>query len=357
MRISGLRDEYVTLTVQHPAVVLEDFEDGDAVGWGGSNGTITVVADPVNPNGGAYVGKATMIPGDCAGQSLPFGDQTPDRFSVDFLAGGDTTHTSGLAFRLYSSEATGHIASISYHVGELRWYDGGVYQTIMSASADTWYRIELRNIDWSAHTYDIWVNDVEQYPGAAFIDPASYVNMVQAYACDVTSGNDVYLDNITASADGGGIRRSTRIRSRRLRRQWDPGVGQSVAQFEIPDTVGAGDLVTVSGDVSGTVVVKDHVITELALTGVDVDTDVVSGTAAEGTSVGVNIHGLSDPEIEAIADSYNAGSGLWEWTAVLLPARSIRIRRAMPCSVTTTATRPRSSGPPLHRRITSRLIR
>ena len=125
----------------------------------------------------------------------------------------------------------------------------------------------------------------------------------------------MYLDNITASADGvwGAAFYSDTQPS--VDAPWNPGVGQSVAQFEIPDTVAAGDLVTVSGDVSGTVVVKDHVITELALTGVDVDTDVVSGTAAEGTSVGVNIHGLSDPEIEAIADSYNAGSGLWEWTA------------------------------------------
>ena len=298
-------DAAVTLTVQHPTVVIEDFEDGDAAGWVGSHGSMTVVEDPVNPNGGLYVGKATMIPPDCAGQSLPFGGQMPDRFSVDFLAGGDTSHSSGLAFRLFSSEAAGHIASISYHTGELRWYDGAVYQTIMAASADTWYRIELRNIDWSAHTYDIWVNDVEQYPGAAFIDPAGYLDKIQAYACDVATGNDVYLDNITLSTDGvwGAVFYTDTQSS--IEAPWDDT--QSFAQFDLPDTVGAGDLVTVSGDVSGSPVVKEHVVTELAFTGVNVDTDTVSGTAADGSTVWVNVHGSTFEDVQETATG-----GVWD---------------------------------------------
>ena len=90
----------VTLTVQRPDPVIEDFEDGDADGWGG-NASMDVVTTPVNPNGGTYVGKTNMsTAGSCYGQSLFFGEQMPDRFSVDFLAEGDTTHPSGLAFRL-----------------------------------------------------------------------------------------------------------------------------------------------------------------------------------------------------------------------------------------------------------------
>ena len=60
-------DTDVTLTVQHPAVVLEDFEDGDAVGWGGSNGTITV-CDRSGQSEWWHLGRqATMNPGACSG--------------------------------------------------------------------------------------------------------------------------------------------------------------------------------------------------------------------------------------------------------------------------------------------------
>ena len=63
---------------------------------------------------------------------------------------------------------------------------------------------------------------------------------------------------------------------------WDPGMGQFVAQFDIGEAIVAGDLVTASGDVSGSPVVKEHVVTGLAFTGVNVDTDTVSGTAEPG---------------------------------------------------------------------------
>ena len=295
----------VTLTVQRPDPVIEDFEDGDADGWTG-HGAMDVVTTPANPNGGVYVGKTNIgATGDCNGQYLVFDAQMPDRFSVDFLGTGDTNHHSGLAFRLISDE--GDIASINYHDGELRWYVGGtVHETIMAADADTWYRIELRNIDWSAHTYDIWVDGVEQYVGAAFIEPASDVNRIQAYACESTSGSDIYLDNIVSSTESGdGAVLYTHTQSS-IEAEWDDT--QTYAQFDLPDTVGAGDVVTVSGDVAGTDVVKVHVITELALTDVDVENDTVSGTAAADSTVWVNIHGSMVEDTVVTADGT---TGVW----------------------------------------------
>ena len=53
---------------------------------------------------------------------------------------------------------------------------------------------------------------------------------------------------------------------------WDPS--QTVAEFEVPDTVGVGDLVTVSGDG----ITKDHVVRAVSIA-VDTDFDTVSGTA------------------------------------------------------------------------------
>ena len=55
-------------------------------------------------------------------------------------------------------------------------------------------------------------------------------------------------------------------------------------------------------------------MTGLSLMGVDVDNDLVTGEAAQDSSVWVNIHGSSDPEVEAIADA-DLGFGFWGWTA------------------------------------------
>ena len=85
---------------------------------------------------------------------------------------------------------------------------------------------------------------------------------------------------------------------------WDPGMGQFVAQFDIGEAIVAGDLVTASGDVSGSPVVKEHVVTGLAFTGVNVDTDTVSGTAEPDSTVWVNIHGSGLEDFETTANGW-----------------------------------------------------
>ena len=68
--------------------------------------------------------------------------------------------------------------------------------------------------------------------------------------------------------------------------------------------VAAGETVLVS---DGTGFSKEHVVTELVWTGVDVDTDTVSGTAAVDSTVWVNVHESGADDVEATATG-----GTWD---------------------------------------------
>ena len=76
---------------------------------------------------------------------------------------------------------------------------------------------------------------------------------------------------------------------------WDPS--QTFAEFVIPDTVGVGDLVTVSGDG----ITKDHVVLDVSFT-VDTDFDTVSGTGSPFADIGVNIHDDPGAQRHEVAD-------------------------------------------------------
>ncbi len=196
------------------STVIDDFEDGDAVGWTGHS-QMTAVTSPVNPNGGTYVGRTNLMnQGSCYGQHYYFGPVTPDYFSLMFYAEGDTTHWSGEAVRLASDDASGSniVAQISLHDGLLRYTSGSTYTTIMEASTDTWYLIELKDFDWSAKTFDIWIDGVEKATGVAFLQAANNLYMIQAYACpwSGTPYYEMYLDDILygyvdPDTDGDGV--------------------------------------------------------------------------------------------------------------------------------------------------------
>ena len=292
--------------------VFDDFEDGDADGWSG-HGVMNAVTDPVNPNGGTYVGQTDLAAtSDCYGQWRSLGHQTPDHFSYDFLSEGDTGHPSGVAVSLRSSDGT--MTLISLHQGNLRWAEGGgVYHTIMAASLDTWYRIELRNIDWVLGTYDIWVDGVEQYVGATFMDPVTYMDTIQLYGCPSYTDAVVSLDNIAFGTGGSqgvqgyqwpvGVSVDLSVQHPDGSGGWvspafhtdtalsmeipEWGPGQTAVDFVMPDgtVIAPGDLVTLSGDG----VTKDHVVEAFTFT-VNTGDDTVTGVAAPSSAVDVGIH-------------------------------------------------------------------
>jgi hypothetical protein len=73
--------------------------------------------------------------------------------------------------------------------------------------------------------------------------------------------------------------------------------------------VETGDVVTVFDGAS----MKETTIADLSIIGVDVDTDTVTGSAGEGSTVWVNIHGSGTDDEPVVADVYDPVSSVWTW--------------------------------------------
>ena len=79
----------------------------------------------------------------------------------------------------------------------------GAYRYVDTLSANTWYWIEFRNIDWTATTYDIYVNGVRRVAGAqmyhySFILDAGKICFKHCYTWDQT---ELWVDDIVTMGD------------------------------------------------------------------------------------------------------------------------------------------------------------
>ncbi|MCB9231042.1 MAG: T9SS type A sorting domain-containing protein [Bacteroidia bacterium] len=73
----------------------------------------------------------------------------------------------------------------------LRFYSSPSLDYIYSISANTWYHVELKNINFSTFTYDIWVNGSLQYTGMSFRNNTANINQVQMFnLSNATAGYD-----------------------------------------------------------------------------------------------------------------------------------------------------------------------
>jgi hypothetical protein len=184
-------------------IFAEDFEDGNTTGWtigsgtmytrgavqGGANGTEVALAmattetsatfgsglfwafsSGVQPRGVSWWTKTSAI------SSLPQG----------YLVLTGAAPTEIIAFVYFSSSAfcRGHSGT----------------STCAAYTADTWYHVELRDIDWTAKTFDFYLDGVAVQRGAAFYsaatEPAAFVSRIDLYTGGGSPTNLSYWDEI-----------------------------------------------------------------------------------------------------------------------------------------------------------------
>lgn len=91
-----------------------------------------------------------------------------------------------------------------YYYGALRLYYGngfgGQYVYYGPNLASTWHDIELKNIDYTTQTYDIYLNGALVVSGASFINYASAINQIEVYSpyLGTTGLDDFFVGNETA---------------------------------------------------------------------------------------------------------------------------------------------------------------
>jgi hypothetical protein len=79
--------------------------------------------------------------------------------------------------------------------GSIRYYDTDWRDTLTDCAADTWILFEIRNISFTAGTYDIWYNGTAIKTGAAMQTTGNDANVVDLTGM-ATATQDVFYDNV-----------------------------------------------------------------------------------------------------------------------------------------------------------------
>jgi hypothetical protein len=168
----------------HDNLFFEDFEDQDFTDWIINSGSYTRQIVAGGADGSSY--SLSLTGGNSTrhdGVTRVLADLQPSQIrywvrtsTTDVDAGQFAVGTAsdpGALFYCFA-DSTGSYLLINHTTGET-WY-GGAY------SANTWHRIEIRNIDWSAKTLDFWTDGVEYATGVPFRNAAiSSVNQMSLF--------------------------------------------------------------------------------------------------------------------------------------------------------------------------------
>jgi hypothetical protein len=129
--------------------------------WTPAGGTYTQSVTTTNPGAGTYSFEQTGNGSHTQGVVATFVASTPT--SISYKVKTSAASTTG-AYCVIGDVSTPSNLGIFFcyfaSSGLIRVYSSGsaVYQ--QAYSANTWYTIELRNINFTTKTYDIWINNV-----------------------------------------------------------------------------------------------------------------------------------------------------------------------------------------------------
>jgi hypothetical protein len=189
---------------------IEDFEDGDAVGWNPLSGTLgaSAVTNALAAAGTTYSFKES---GASLYRTLP---ATLQPTSVSVWA--HATDTQHAAVRIGGLAEIDFGAKVNFGPGTIT-LNGQPNLFTVQYALDTWIHVELRNIDWQMQTFDVIVDDALVAANvAASLSPTSaiYLSATGAFYWDeialyqtACTPNRPYCDGDVArvcSPDGSG---------------------------------------------------------------------------------------------------------------------------------------------------------
>lgn len=176
------------------AIFYDGFESGTYTPTWNVGVDLSPTVTTTNPYSGIYRlegtgGSSTHL----TGLNTSFAASTPSTISWDIQPQGGATTNYFVAGNA-SVSATNCIV-FAYWQGStntIRFVSSVTH--VFNGSIGTWYHIELRNINWSAHTFDLYVNNVLQYTSFPFRSSTQNdVSRVHLY--NFTNGTGVW-DNI-----------------------------------------------------------------------------------------------------------------------------------------------------------------
>lgn len=185
--------QYCVSGVCQNALFQEDWEDGDYNGWTiGNDATYTVrgvtTAQAANSTAHSLIQTGGSTHQQGLYRTLP--NLKPTYVSWWVMP---TTTTSYPGYFILTSGG-----SMSNYLFYAYFQSSGTITTSNSTTtpyvANTWYHFEMRNINWSAHTFDWYINGALIYPGHTFSGSYSSIGRIDLY--NFNSGT-AYWDEIT----------------------------------------------------------------------------------------------------------------------------------------------------------------
>ena len=159
----------------------DDFNRADSgtvgEGWAETEPSGSTCAISSNTCVLTYVGASPTIE-----KTGSISDTTPTR--LDYLIKGSDISTGIKEVGIYLKSGSSNVMLISILQNKLRYYDAG-WQDVTGGgglSDDTYYLISLRNIDYTADTFDIWLDDVQKMTGVPFETAVSSIDTIHCRA-------------------------------------------------------------------------------------------------------------------------------------------------------------------------------
>jgi hypothetical protein len=193
------------------AVFYEGFETGTIVPTWTSVATTTAVTwtvNTVNPYTGNFKFQMTGLTSHLGGVAAAFAASTPTYVSwsiyPQYFTGATNYFVLGDASVTYSHCLVfcGYVANSST-IGDIRFFTNSTF-TNYPAAPQQWYKIELKNINYTAQTSDIWINNVLFTTGFPFrsngLNNVSRVHLYNLSAVGTSIWDDIMIgDGLFAS--------------------------------------------------------------------------------------------------------------------------------------------------------------
>lgn len=136
----------------------DDLEDGDISGWWGDTTKFSAQQNSVYE--GSYSIEGNSSSSDYYDITYTFNATTWEEIGWHMMSPNASVNRVGhgnIEFHVKDSAGT-NMALIVFQDGKLKWYNGS-FITIINAADDVWQNITLKNINYSADTFDLYVNN------------------------------------------------------------------------------------------------------------------------------------------------------------------------------------------------------
>jgi len=167
-------------------------DSGGSVTWTAENGAI--ISTEQEYTGIAADTRSVKFPYHASGAGIRSTQTASDNIAISWREYKENAADATTQFVLGNGSKRIYMA---WRADEkVQFYNGSTYvDTGATASADTWHLFELKNLNFTAGTYDIYLDNSIIKSGASMGNTTSNTNQVVFKGDTTASGRDLWLDN------------------------------------------------------------------------------------------------------------------------------------------------------------------